>query len=205
MYELFFIDLLNKWGYVCLFAGMFLEGLSVPFPGALFVIIAGALVVKLKLSMGGIICCAFLGYTVGSLIPYYAAKLGGRGMLDRYGRYIYLTPTVLNVAEYWFQKYGKWVVCLSRPFFFGNYISYLAGITKMKTVPFVLYTALGALPWCGVLGLAGFYCGQAGLTLLKTYSGYTLIALLLLFGVLYRLKAVLEPAFVKLKLSWLKT
>jgi len=203
MNELYFMDLINRWGYWCIFTGVLLEGLTVPFPGAFFVVVAGALVVKLKLSIWGIIFYASLGYTAGSLLPYLAARLGGSCVLNRYGRYIFLTPRILQVAEFWFQKYGKWVVCLSRPFFIGNYISYLAGLTKMKLAPFLFYTIMGILPWCGVLGYVGFYFGQAGLALIKAYSGYALISLPILVGMFYGLKTIFLRGrlFVKLKLS----
>jgi len=53
-----------------------------------------------------------------------------------------------------------------RPFFFGNYISYLAGLATMRLNTFLLYTLLGILPLEYVLSVLGCYCGQAALEFL---------------------------------------
>ena len=59
---------------------------------------------------------------------------------------------------------------MSRPFFFGNYVSYLAGLAKMNFGQFMLFTLLGAMPWCFVLSFLGYYFGQAAQILLQKYG-----------------------------------
>ncbi|MDS1029807.1 DedA family protein [Bacillota bacterium LX-D] len=183
--------LIGNWGYECIFLGMLLEGLTIPFPGALFVVIAGAIAVQLKLNIWIIICSAILGYMLGALFPYYLAMWGGRKVLYNYGKYFALTPKTLNIAEFWFQKYGIWVVCLSRPFFFGNYSSYFAGLVKMPLGSFLLYTILGVIPWCVALGILGYFFGQASWFILKKYSWYALLIIPLVVPIYYKLKKII--------------
>ncbi len=164
MTETTLVNLVSTWGYFAIAAGMFLEGLTLPFPGAATVLLAGTLAVRSNLSLSMIAVCAALGYCLGTLIPYYLAKYGGRKLLFKYGRYIFLSTKTLQTAESWFDRYGNWVVCFGRPFFFGNYISYLAGLATMRLNTFLLYTLLGILPWSIVLSALGFYFGRAALS-----------------------------------------
>lgn len=41
-----------------------------------------------------------------------------------------------------------------------QYISMPAGLSKMKLVNFIFFTALGSLIWVGILVLLGYYIGQ---------------------------------------------
>ncbi|MEK1831740.1 VTT domain-containing protein [Priestia megaterium] len=50
-------------------------------------------------------------------------------------------------AQKWFHKYGKWSITISRPISIANYITYLAGLSKIKSRDFVLYSTLGIFPW----------------------------------------------------------
>jgi membrane protein DedA with SNARE-associated domain len=50
-------------------------------------------------------------------------------------------------AQKWFHKYGKWSITISRPISIANYITYLAGLSKIKSKDFVLYSTLGIFPW----------------------------------------------------------
>lgn len=184
-------ELVSKWGYFGIFGGMFLEGLAIPFPGAIFILLAGAFALKMKLSVGWIVFYAVLGYSLGTLLPYYIARRGGRQVLYKYGRYLSITPRVIKTAEHWFAKYGSLVVCLSRPFFFGNYISYLAGLAKMRFDLFIMYTLLGVLPWCVALCVAGYYAGQAGLLLIRQYSWYAVLLIVPATVLLYVGKNIL--------------
>lgn len=170
MQESAVINLIGQWGYLGIFAGMLLEGLTIPFPGAFLVLLGGALASKLQLNYWLVGLLAVLGYSCGTLLPYYIARLGGRQLLVKWGKYVFLTPEKLKVAEAWFERYGSWVVCLSRPFFFGNYVSYLAGLAKMNFGQFMLFTLLGAMPWCFVLSFLGYYFGQAAQILLQKYG-----------------------------------
>ncbi|MGI6129314.1 MAG: DedA family protein [bacterium] len=161
MAEQTIINLITDWGYWAVMAGMFLEGLTAPFPGAIVVLLAGTLAVKSHLSPLLIAIFATLGYLAGTLIPYYVAKSGGRKVVFKYGRYIALSPKTMDTAESWFNRYGNWVVCFSRPFFFGNYVSYLAGLASMGLYAFILYTFMGIFSWSIILSTVGYCGGEA--------------------------------------------
>jgi membrane protein DedA with SNARE-associated domain len=194
------LNFISQWGYVGIFAGMLLEGLTIPFPGVTFVILGGALAAKLQLNYWLVASLAVLGYSLGTFLPYYVARLGGRQMLYKYGKYVFLTHKKLELAESWFERYGNWVVCLSRPFFFGNYVSYLAGLTKMNFSQFVVYTLLGTLPWCFLLIALGYYAGQAAFMLFQKYGFQAIIvACLIIIPLGVAAKAILNHYKLSLK------
>lgn len=180
MQELAIFNLISQWGYLGIFAGMLLEGLTIPFPGASFVLLGGALAARLQLNYWLVGFLAVLGYSLGTFLPYYLARRGGRQMLYKYGKYVFLTPKKLEMAEAWFERYGNWVVCLSRPFFFGNYVSYLAGLTKMNFGQFVVFTLLGVLPWCFLLSALGYFSGQAAYMIFQKYGFQAIVIALLI-------------------------
>ena len=70
-------------GYPGIFLAMFLEGLSIPFPGAYFIIFAGFLVAGGVLSFWPALLAGVLGFTLGSKGPFFASFLWGKKLLLR--------------------------------------------------------------------------------------------------------------------------
>jgi membrane protein DedA with SNARE-associated domain len=119
---------------------------------------------------------ATLGAVIGSLAGYLIGAWGGRPLLDRYGRYVHIKPEDLDRADDWFERYGDWAV------FFGRLvplvralINYPAGIARMPVGRFVLFSALGSLPWNAALLLAGYLLGENYRTLYDAVRPYELV------------------------------
>lgn len=118
---------------------------------------------------------ATVGAVVGSLLGYLIGAWGGRPLLDRYGRYVHIRADDLDRADEWFARYGDWAV------FFGRLvplvralINYPAGIARMRIGRFVLFSALGSLPWNAALLLAGYLLGENYRTLYDAVRPYEL-------------------------------
>jgi membrane protein DedA with SNARE-associated domain len=104
---------------------------------------------------------ATIGALAGSLAGYLIGAWGGRPLLDRYGRYVRIRPDDLDRADAWFARYGD------RAVFFGRLvpllralINYPAGVARMPVGRFLLFSALGSLPWNAVLLYGGFLLGE---------------------------------------------
>ena len=135
------IDLmLHKW-YLGLIVSGLLEGVSIPFPGQLFVISIGHIfaIKKMSIFIGAAIFA--VPYTCGAFLPYY---LG-----NRYGSSVLMKKPINYVEKgrIIFNKYGDLSVLFTRPFGVGNYISYLAGMYHMNKIKFAVYTFLGIYGW----------------------------------------------------------
>ena len=74
-----------------------------------------------------------LGNLIGSLVAYYAGMWGGRPFLERYGRWVLITPRELDIADRWFGRYGEIAVFASRLLpVVRTFISLPAGIARMN-------------------------------------------------------------------------
>jgi membrane protein DedA with SNARE-associated domain len=107
-----------------------------------------------------VLLVATLGAVLGSLAGYLIGAWGGRPLLDRWGRYVHIHPADLDRADAWFDRYGDWAVLLGRLVpLVRALINYPAGVARMPVARFLLFSALGSLPWNAALLLGGYLLG----------------------------------------------
>jgi membrane protein DedA with SNARE-associated domain len=107
-----------------------------------------------------------VGCNLGSLVAYYVGSLGGRPLVERYGRWLLVTHHDLETSDRFFVRYGDWAVFIARLLpVIRTFIAFPAGVSRMNVARFHLYTFLGSLPWCLVLAYAGLKLGQRWITL----------------------------------------
>jgi membrane protein DedA with SNARE-associated domain len=155
-------NLLQWPGVVALMA---VESACIPFPSELIMPLAGWMLIKdqsLPVSftlVAGIY--GALGNTIGSVIAYYVGMLAGRPLLNKYGRYILISPHDLDVADRWFSRSGSWTVFVSRLLpVIRTYISLPAGIARMNIIKFLIYTFTGSFIWSTGLAYGGYLLGE---------------------------------------------
>ena len=166
------IHLIESLGYWGIFLGMTIESTCIPLPSEIIMTFAGYVVYEGKMAFWGVVLVGTLGNLVGSLIAYYIGWWGGRPLLEKYGKYILITPKKLNLADEWFERYGHEAVLISRLLpGLRTFISLPAGITHMNLKKFVLYTIIGSLPWCFVLTYIGVLMGP-NWTIIQGYFRY---------------------------------
>src|SRR6516164_8840754 len=85
---------LQQGGYPLIGLLMAVESSVVPLPSEVIIPPAAHLAHtgKLGLSLPGIILAGTLGSWLGATIMYWAARLGGRPLILRYGRFMLITP-----------------------------------------------------------------------------------------------------------------
>ncbi|RJE89430.1 DedA family protein [Paracoccus onubensis] len=149
-------------GALAIAALMLLENVFPPIPSELVMPLAG-----FNAARGGTpLWLTILSGTAGSLAGAWLWYLIGRAFGDkrlrrliaRHGRWLTMTPSELDRAQAWFERHGAAVV------FFGRLvptirtlISIPAGIARMSTPRFLLFSALGSFLWCTFLALAGYW------------------------------------------------
>lgn len=104
---------------------------------------------------------AALGSLVGSSLAYWAARLGGRPLIDRVAGWLRIDPRHITAAERQFQRHGPRLV------FFGRMlpgvrtlVTIPAGLARMPFGSFVLLTLSGAYLWCALLIGLGYLAGH---------------------------------------------
>jgi membrane protein DedA with SNARE-associated domain len=95
-----------------------------------------------------------LGCWLGALIGWAIGSFGGRPFLERYGRWLHVTPTKLDRAERWFDRFGPLTVLvgLSIPVV-RSFVAIPAGIVRMDLRIYAPLALVGSIPFC--FGLAG--------------------------------------------------
>jgi membrane protein DedA with SNARE-associated domain len=144
---------------------MAIESACIPIPSEIIMPLAGWMLIKgqsLTIAFN-LLAGAFgaLGCTIGSIIAYVVGAKGGRPFLNKYGKYILITPHDLDNADRWFQKNGDWAIFVTRLIpLVRSFISLPAGIAKMRIGKFLIYTFVGSFIWCTVLSFAGYLLGE---------------------------------------------
>jgi membrane protein DedA with SNARE-associated domain len=156
----FAIYLIEDLGYWGVFIGMSLESACIPLPSEVIMPLSGFVVYRGEMSLLGITIIGAVGNLIGSWIAYFVGLKGGRSFLEKYGKYVLISPAKLDMAHEWFDKYGHEAVLISRVLpIIRTFISLPAGIAEMDLKKFTIYTFIGSLPWCFVLAYIGFMLG----------------------------------------------
>jgi membrane protein DedA with SNARE-associated domain len=172
---------LNHYGLWAIFALVLLEDFGIPVPGET-VLIAGAVYAGSgRLNVVAVGCVGFLAAILGDNIGYAIGRFGGRALVLRWGKYVFITQERLDKAEEFFARHGGKIIVLAR-FVEGlrQANGIIAGIAEMHWLRFVAFNALGAALWVGTWVSAGYFAGQHIGTIyayVTRYSYYVLIAL----------------------------
>jgi membrane protein DedA with SNARE-associated domain len=166
----YFTYAIQQGGYVGAGFLMALESMVAPVPSELVMPFVGFLVVEGKFSATAAILATSLGSIIGSLVSYYMGYFGGRPVVLKFGRYLLLNQEHLEWTERWFSRHGSWTIFVSRfvPVV-RHLISIPAGLGRMRVLPFVLYTLIGATIWNSFLLFCGYKL-RKNWTLVEQYT-----------------------------------
>lgn len=196
----FITSVISESGYLGILLLMGIESACIPLPSEVIMPFSGYLVSLGRFKLGWVALAGAFGCNVGSLVAYYVGALGGRPLVEKYGRYVLMTRHDLEMADGWFARYGDWAVFIARLLpVIRTFIALPAGIARMNFFRFNVYTFLGSLPWCWALAYAGLKLGERWTILREYFHGFdTAIAAVIVLGLawflLNRWKNRLRPA-----------
>jgi membrane protein DedA with SNARE-associated domain len=171
---------LEHYGLWAIFLLVLIEDFGIPVPGETVIIAASIYAGSGRLNVVGVGVVAFVAAVLGDNIGYAIGRFGGRRLVDRWGKYVFLTPERLDKAEEFFDRQGAKIITIAR-FIEGlrQANGIIAGITKMHWLRFLVYNALGAGLWVGAWVSIGYFAGQhinAIYGVITRYSLYVAIA-----------------------------
>jgi membrane protein DedA with SNARE-associated domain len=103
-----------------------------------------------------------LGNLVGAAIGWWIGALGGRAVVQRWGRFIHVSEAKLDRAERWFERYDDWAVPLGLATPLArSFVAIPAGIVRVSFRKFLVLALLGSAVFCFGLGAAGWALGTA--------------------------------------------
>ncbi len=176
---------LDQWGYPVVLVFVMIESTGIPFPGETMLLLGAFFAASGHLSIYGVIASAAAGAIIGDNFGYWIGRKGGRPLIRRYGKYVFVKEKQLSQAERYFEHHGDKTV------FFGRFISilrtwaaFLAGVNRMRWSIFLFYNAAGGIIWAIIYGIIGYFIGRAvGVNTIERYSsdvGYAAIAIVVI-------------------------
>lgn len=150
----------------------FAENIFPPTPSELLYPLAGKLAYDGQITLIAIVIAGVIGSLLGSLfyygLGYRLGEVRARQVVERLGvirlwRYKIKLATVdeYDRALELFQKHGGKIVFVARLMpLVHSVVSIPAGVTRMRLIPFMIYTTIGSILWIGPLTLLGYWLGS---------------------------------------------
>ncbi len=170
--------IIDKYGYLAVMGLITLEDFGVPSPGETVLIAAAFFAGLGQLNIFLVALVGFLGALLGDNIGFAIGHFGGHPLIERFGKYIFLTPERTHKAEEFFNRHGGKVVVGAR-FVEGlrQVNGIIAGLSEMRWPAFVLFNAIGAALWVTVWTTIGYFGGEHINTFLKYQLYLTIVVI----------------------------
>jgi membrane protein DedA with SNARE-associated domain len=155
-------SLLQHYGYWAVGGVVMLESAGLPLPGETILVAASVYAGHSReLSIEGVILAAAGGAILGDNIGYWVGREVGAPLLQRFGPRIGVTPEKIRIGQYFFHRWGGYVV------FIGRFIAllrmlaaFLAGMNRLAPLTFFFFNAAGALLWAHLFGYGAYVLGK---------------------------------------------
>jgi membrane protein DedA with SNARE-associated domain len=157
-----YLSVLSQGGYWLIAGLMALESTIVPIPSETIIPPAAYLAhTRGGLSVLGVVLAGTAGSWAGATLMYWAARALGRPFVLRFGRYVAVPPSKIELAERWSARYGWASVFFSRLLpVIRHLIGIPGGVLKWDIRWYSAATLAGSLLWCSVLAWLGATLGD---------------------------------------------
>ena len=155
------IEMISQYGYAAIFVLLALGIIGLPVPDELLMLFVGYLTSTMVLDFSVSVLVCFVGSITGMLISYTIGLRLGQPVVDKYGKWVGLTPKRFAGVKRWFFRFGNWTI------FFAYFIpgvrhvtSYISGISAMSFKKYLLVTVAGAFIWSLLFISIGYFVGS---------------------------------------------
>jgi membrane protein DedA with SNARE-associated domain len=157
-----YLSVLDQGGYWLIAVLMALESTLVPIPSETIIPPAAYLAhTRGEFSLLGVVLAGTAGSWIGASLMYWAARWLGRPFVIRFGRYVAVPPSKIDLAERWSARYGWAGVFFSRLLpVIRHLIGVPAGVLRWDFRWYSAATLAGSLLWCSVLAWLGMTVGS---------------------------------------------
>ncbi len=190
------------------FLGVLIEQIIIPIPSPVIIMGAGAIMVPLQASWLEalrvitleIVFPGCVASILGALLCYFLGQWGGKLFVDRFSGYLgFSWKDVEWMGSHFTQRGEAVTLFFSRaiPIVPLSLVSLVGGVFKVPLNTFLLWSFLGSIPRCFLLGFLGWRLGAGALNWAKGVNRYeSLVSLLFVFavawGVVYLRRRVQE-------------
>ncbi|HLC77568.1 MAG TPA: DedA family protein [Candidatus Nanoarchaeia archaeon] len=157
------IDTYHLWTYAILFVVIFCETglIFTPFlPGDSLLFTAGAFAAIGSLNLSLVFLVIFVAAVIGDLVNYNVGKHLGPKIFKREKSLLFNKEYLVHTEKF-YEKYGEKTIIAARFIpIIRTFAPFVAGIGKMKPLTFAFYNIIGALLWCALFILGGYFFGN---------------------------------------------
>ena len=166
---------------------MAIESANIPLPSEIIMPFAGFQVGLSHMNLWWVAFAGAIGCVLGSILSYWVGMIGGRPLIEKYGKYILISHHDLDKADSWFKKHGEMTVFVGRLLpVVRTFISFPAGIAEMNFGRFVTYSFIGSFIWSLILAWIGMKLGENWESLRQYFHSFDWIILsLILIGIIW--------------------
>ena len=157
---------ISHYGYLGLFLLLVLGIVGLPVPDETLLTYVGYLVFRGRMRFIPTVAAAFLGSVGGISLSYGLGRTLGHQVILRYGRFLHITPSRLEVVHGWFARAGRWTLT------FGYFVpgvrhltALVAGSSNLELPVFTLYAYTGGMIWVLTFILGGYWLGEQWLNI----------------------------------------
>ncbi len=168
--------------------GVLIEGIGVPFPGAVSLFGAAAWAAARHQSVSVVVLVGFLATTAGADLGYCLGFKGGRPFVERFGHSFHIRPEHIALSELLFARHGDRAILAAR---------FVPGLRTWGSMPFwrfQLLSAAGGLAWAAVAGVAGYVVGGNLPQLEAMFRGFGIGGFIFLMTLVILLGLILQRA-----------
>lgn len=187
--------ILQTYGALGVFLASIIEEIIAPIPSTLVVFSASVLLTHGKDTVDALWTIVFsimlpaaAGITIGSLFPYYLARIGEKVAIERFGKYLGISWETIERAQAWSKKSSsdQWIVFIARavPGLPSVAISIMAGLVRMPVTEYMLWSFLGCLIRNFTIGCIGYWGGKQFLFVAELMSQTESKVLIVLVAIL---------------------
>lgn len=179
----FIVNTISTLGYPGVVLLMAIESACIPLPSEIIMPFSGHLVATGEFSLWGVALAGAVGNLLGSIVIYWVGLKGGRALVSRYGKWIFISEHDVRMADQFFARFGSASVFLGRLLpVVRTFISLPAGIFKENFVKFCVYTFVGSFLWSLFLAYVGMQLGENWSELRQRFHWLDTAILLLILG-----------------------
>ena len=167
------------WAVVISFLLMMFQSIIAPLPAFLITFANAAVFVWWQVAL-----LSWTSAMAGAVVCFYIARIAGRDIVERLNKNF-----SLEKLDAYFDRYGKHTILICRllPFISFDFISYAAGLTAIKPIPFLIATGIGQLPATVVYSYVGSNLTGSTKTIL-----FGLLSMFALFIAIYVFKQMYQ-------------
>jgi membrane-associated protein len=124
---------------------------------------------------------------VGDAMWYGVGYHWGDGFLQRFGKYLGITPKMLEISNKFYQRYHNWILVISK-LTMGLGVPFVvlisAGVAKINFKKYMMLNFLGQIIWTGGLMAIGYFLGNFYLVIYKKFETVSAVSLFVLLFIL---------------------